>query len=340
MTRIAINGFGRIGRCLVRALHERGLQDTLQLVAINDPVPPDMLAHLLRHDTTHGRFQVPVTQQDDMLHIGDSPAVRCLAETDPAALPWQDLGVDLVLECSGRLKSAAKLATHRDAGARRVLASYPVGDAEAMVVYGVNHEILEPGHTLISNASCTTNCLAPLIKVLDDAFGLVSGQMTTIHAYTNDQNLIDKAHGDLYRARAAAVNMIPTRTGAAGAVGKVLPHLDGRLDGMAVRVPILNVSLVDLHCLLQQPADRDTINHALRAAAEGPLKGILAVNDEALVSSDFNRDPHSSIADLTQTRVIGDQVKIIAWYDNEWGFTQRMLDVALHLSQLDQKNGL
>ncbi|WP_111656298.1 type I glyceraldehyde-3-phosphate dehydrogenase [Isoalcanivorax indicus] len=340
MTRIAINGFGRIGRCLVRAIHERGLQDSLQLVAINDPVSPEMLAHLLRHDTTHGRFRVPVTQQDDMLQIGDSAPVRCLAETDPAALPWQAMQVDLVLECSGRLKSAAKLAGHRQAGARRVLAAYPVSDADAMVVYGVNHDTLHSDHTLISNASCTTNCLAPLVKVLDDAFGLVSGQMTTIHAYTNDQNLIDKAHGDLYRARAAAVNMIPTRTGAAGAVGKVLPHLDGRLDGMAVRVPLLNVSLVDLHCVLQKPADRDAINATLRHAAEGALKGILAVNDEPLVSSDFNQDPHSSIADLTQTRVIGDQVKVIAWYDNEWGFTQRMLDVALHLAQLDQKNGL
>ena len=335
MLRIAINGFGRIGRCLVRALHERGLENTLQLVAINDPVPVDMLAHLLRHDTTHGRFAVPVVEEGDLLHIGNAPPVRCLGETDPANLPWKALKVDLVLECSGRLKDAAKLATHRQAGASRVLASYPVGDADAMVVYGVNHASLTRQHHLISNASCTTNCLAPLVKVLDDQFGLVSGQMTTIHAYTNDQNLIDKAHGDLYRARAAAVNMIPTRTGAAGAVGKVLPHLEGRLDGMAVRVPVLNVSLVDLHCLLARRVSVEDVNNALRAAAEGPLQGILAVNDAPLVSSDFNHDPHSSIADLSQTRVLGDQVKVLAWYDNEWGFTQRMLDVALHLATLD-----
>ena len=230
MLRIAINGFGRIGRCLVRAIHERGLADQLVLVAINDPVPVEMLAHLLRHDTTHGPFATPVAQDGDTLLVGGQ-RIACSGHTDPGALPWQALNIDLVLECSGRLKSAEKLAAHREAGAARVLASYPVSGADITVVYGVNHDALSADHTLISNASCTTNCLAPVVRVLDDHFGIVSGQMTTIHAYTNDQNLIDKAHGDMYRARAAAVNMIPTRTGAADAVSLVLPHLKGRSSG-------------------------------------------------------------------------------------------------------------
>ena len=333
MLRIAINGFGRIGRCLVRAIHERGLADQLVLVAINDPVPVDMLAHLLRHDTTHGHFATVVEQDGNTLIVGGQ-RIECLGETDTGALPWQRLGVDLVLECSGRFKSADLLAVHRDAGAARVLASYPVSKADLTVVYGVNHEALTTEHRLISNASCTTNCLAPVARVLDDQFGIISGQMTTIHAYTNDQNLIDKAHGDMYRARAAAVNMIPTRTGAADAVGLVLPHLAGRLDGMAVRVPVLNVSMIDLHCLLKKKVSAEDINNAMTDAAAGYLKGVLAVNEEPLVSGDFNHNPFSSIVDLTQTRVLGDQIKILSWYDNEWGFSQRMLDVALHLDAL------
>lgn len=333
MLRVAINGFGRIGRCLVRALYERHLEGHIELVAINDPVDPHMLAHLLRHDSTHGHFHVPVELKDNQLRIG-SQSVTLLAEKQASVLPWKDLGIDLVLECSGRMKTADQLRDHLTAGADRVLASYPVEGAELTVVYGVNHQQLKAEHRLISNASCTTNCLAPIIKVLDDNFGVVSAQMTTIHAYTNDQNLIDKAHGDLYRARAAAVNLIPTRTGAAQAVALVLPHLAGRLDGMAVRVPTLNVSMVDLHCVLEQNTNVEAINQAMTDAAEDQLSGVLSVNRLPLVSSDFNHNPYSSVFDATQTRIVGNQIKIISWYDNEWGFTNRMLDMALKVSAL------
>ena len=326
MKRIAINGYGRIGRCLVWALYERGWQDRYEVVAINDLADMNVLAHLTRHDSTHGHFKEPVTLSGNQLGIG-SWSVALSQERDPGKLPWQSLGVDVVIESSGKFKDRAGLQKHLDAGAGKVLATHPVGDADRTVVYGVNHQDITPQDTILSNASCTTNCLAPLAKVLDDAFGIEQGQMTTIHAYTNDQNLVDKAHDDLYRARAAAISMIPTRTGAASAVGLVLPHLKGKLDGMAVRVPTLNVSLVDLNCLLKTEVSAEVINDALRDAANGALKGILAVNEEPLVSVDFNHHPASSIVDLGQTRTMGRQAKLLSWYDNEWGFSNRLLDV-------------
>ena len=326
MKRIAINGYGRIGRCLVWALHERGWQDRFEVVAINDLADLEVLAHLTRHDSTHGHFRQPVSLNGHTLTIGDW-SVALSQERDASKLPWRDLGVDVVIESSGKFKDRDRLQIHLDAGAGKVLATHPVGDADRTVVFGVNHDQIKPDDLILSNASCTTNCLAPLAKVLDDAFGIEQGQMTTIHAYTNDQNLVDKAHDDLYRARAAAVSMIPTRTGAASAVGLVLPHLKGKLDGMAVRVPTLNVSLVDLTCLLTTEASAEQINDALREAAAGPLKGILAVNEEPLVSVDFNHHPASSIVDLGQTRAMGRQAKLLSWYDNEWGFSNRLLDV-------------
>ena len=326
MKRIAINGYGRIGRCLVWALYERGLQDQFEVVAINDLADLEVLAHLTRHDSTHGHFKEPVSLSGNTLTLGDW-SVALSQERDARQLPWQSLGVDVVIESSGKFKKRSDLQAHLEAGAGKVLATHPVSDADQTVVYGVNHDQIQDSDTIVSNASCTTNCLAPLVKVLDDAFGIEQGQMTTIHAYTNDQNLVDKAHDDLYRARAAGVSMIPTRTGAASAVGLVLPHLAGKLDGMAVRVPTLNVSLVDLHCLLKQDVDAETINQALRDAAAGSLQGVLAVNDEPLVSIDFNHHPASSIVDLAQTRTMGRQAKLLSWYDNEWGFSNRLLDV-------------
>ena len=327
MMRVAISGFGRIGRCLVWAIHERGLEEEIQVVAINDLVEPRVLAHLLRHDTTHGHFRTPVSLDCDRLTVGNQEIV-CLSQKDPSSLPWGDLGVDLVLECTGKMKKRELLGQHLEAGAPRVLVAYPVPDADRTVVYGINHDQLQPSDRVVSNASCTTNCLAPVTKVLNDAFGVVQGQMTTIHAYTNDQNLIDKAHNDLYRARAAASNLIPTRTGAADAVGLVLPELAGKLDGMAVRVPTINVSMVDLHALLKEEVSVDAINAAMKRASEGELKGVLGYTDEPLVSVDFNHSSFSAIHDASQTRSLGNQVKVLAWYDNEWGFTNRMLDVA------------
>ena len=330
MLRVAINGLGRIGRCLIWAIHERGLQDRIEVVAINDLVKPEMLAHLLRHDTTHGHFHTPVSVTQDRLRIGKQQ-IRCFGEADPAKLPWQDLEIDLVLECTGKLKHRELLEKHLSAGAGRVLVAYPVPEADKTVVFGINNQTLTESDHIVSNASCTTNCLAPVVKVLNDAFGLEQAQMTTIHAYTNDQSLIDKAHSDPYRARAAASNMIPTKTGAAGAVGLVLPELAGRLDGMAVRVPTINVSMVDLHAVLSREATVEEINETMRNASNAQLAGILDYNEEPMVSVDFNHNPASSIFDATQTRVIGKQIKVIAWYDNEWGFTNRMLDVALNM---------
>ncbi|MGK0392993.1 MAG: glyceraldehyde-3-phosphate dehydrogenase [Alcanivorax borkumensis] len=327
--RIAINGFGRIGRCLVRALSEHPARERFELVAINDLADFNVLAHLLAFDTTHGRWPHPVHYDGQTMEI-NGLSVPCYAIADLEKLPWRELAPDLVFECSGRYKQRAQLQQHLDAGARRVLASYPVGDADAMVVYGVNHKILDDNQRIVSNASCTTNCLAPLVDVLDRNFTVKQGLMTTIHSYTNDQNLVDKAHGDLLRARAAAVNMIPTRTGAAQAVGKVLPHLAGRLDGMAVRVPTLNVSLVDLTLLLEQPATVEAIHDSLNNAAHGDLQGVLAMNHLALVSSDFNHQPYSCVVDTNHTRILEQQLKVLAWYDNEWGFSHRMLDVAAY----------
>ena len=327
MLRIAISGFGRIGRCLVWAIHERGLEREIEVVAINDLVEPRVLAHLLRHDTTHGHFGTPVSLEGDRLTVGDQ-TIMCLAEKDPSRLPWKDLGIDLVLECTGKMKQRELLSQHLDAGAPRVLVAYPVPDADRTVVYGINHDQLTPSDRVVSNASCTTNCLAPVAKVLNDAFGLEQGQMTTIHSYTNDQNLIDKAHSDLYRARAAASNLIPTKTGAASAVGLVLPEMAGKLDGMAVRVPTINVSMVDLHAILKKEASVDDIHAAMKRASDGELSGVLGYVDEPLVSVDFNHSTFSAVYDAGQTRTLGSQVKVLAWYDNEWGFTNRMLDVA------------
>ncbi len=330
MIRIAINGYGRIGRCLLRAIHEQGLADRVQVVAINDLADFDVLTHLTRHDSTHGPFMTPVERDGDHLKVGEQ-SIALLAQPELDQLPWHTLKVDVVLECTGLFKKREALARHLDAGAGRVLASHPVGDADRTVVYGINHTDITDENQVISNASCTTNCLAPVVKALDDAFGFEQGQMTTIHAYTNDQPLLDQPHKDLYRARSAGQNMIPTSTGAAQAVGQVLPHLHGKLDGMAVRVPTANVSMVDLHALLQREVDVEDMKQTLSRAAETTLEGVMAVNDEPLVSIDYNHRPESSIVDLPQLRAIGRQVKVISWYDNEWGFANRMLDVLQHL---------
>ena len=325
--RIAINGFGRIGRCIVRALHDHPAGNRFTLVGINDLADFEVLAHLLAFDSTHGRWQHSVHYDNGYMEI-DGQRIPCTSHRELTDLPWHSLKPDLVIECAGKFKTRAALQDHLQAGAPRVLCSYPVEDADAMVVYGVNHECLSGDQRIVSNASCTTNCLAPLVDVLDQAFTVRQGLMTTIHSYTNDQNLVDKAHGDLLRARAAAVNMIPTSTGAAKAVGKVLPHLAGKLDGLAVRVPTLNVSLTDLTVLLDEPATVAEIHEALSNAAHGPLQGIMAINHIPLVSGDFNHQPFSCIVDTNHTRQIGQQTKLLAWYDNEWGFSQRMLDVA------------
>ncbi|MED5388834.1 MAG: type I glyceraldehyde-3-phosphate dehydrogenase [Pseudomonadota bacterium] len=327
--RIAINGFGRIGRCIVRAISEHPAGDRFELVAINDLADFEVLAHLLAFDSTHGRWPPSVHYDGSHLEI-DGQRIPCFAESRLEDLPWASLAPDLVVESAGKYKTRAALAAHLDAGAPRVLASYPVDDADATVVYGVNHQRLNDGLSIVSNASCTTNCLAPMVAVLDQAFGVRQGLMTTIHSYTNDQNLVDKAHGDLLRARAAAVNMIPTSTGAAKAVGLVLPHLKGRLDGLAVRVPTLNVSLVDLTVTLDQAESLDQIHEALINAAHGQLQGLLAVNHLPLVSGDFNHLPYSCVVDTNHSRLLGQQLKLLAWYDNEWGFSHRMLDVATY----------
>jgi len=325
--RVAINGYGRIGRCLIWAIHEAGLAREIEVVAINDLADFGILTHLTRFDSTHGRFAAKVEQDGDFMVIEGRP-IRLFSEKDPAALPWRELKVDLVFECSGKFKSRASVQSHLDAGAGKVLLSYPLAEADLTVVYGVNHQQITPDQRILSNASCTTNCLAPIAKVLNEAVGIRQGQMTTIHAYTNDQNLIDRQHKDIYRARSATQSMIPTKTGAASAVALVLPELKGKLDGMAIRVPTLNVSLVDLHFVAERPTSVEQINGAIKSAASGPFKGIIDYNELPLVSVDFNHHPASSIFDAGQTRVINDQVKVMSWYDNEWGFTQRMLDVA------------
>ena len=327
--RIAINGFGRIGRCIVRALSDHPAGDRFTLVGINDLADFKVLAHLLAFDSTHGRWPHSVHYDGNHLEI-NGHRIPCFAESRLEDLPWKSLTPDLVIECAGKYKSHDTLSAHLDAGAPRVLASYPVDDADATVVYGVNHSVLSREQRIVSNASCTTNCLAPMVAVLDQAFTVRQGLMTTIHSYTNDQNLVDKAHGDLLRARAAAVNMIPTSTGAAKAVGLVLPHLQGRLDGLAVRVPTLNVSLVDLTVTLEQVESLEQVHEALSNAAHGDLQGVLAVNHLPLVSSDFNHLPYSCVVDTNHSRLLGQQLKLLAWYDNEWGFSHRMLDVAAY----------
>jgi glyceraldehyde 3-phosphate dehydrogenase len=330
--RVAINGFGRIGRNVLRALYESGRTGELQVVAVNDLGSPETNAHLLRYDTVHGRFKGSVeVEGDGMVVNGDR--IKVLAQRDPAQLPWGQLGVDVVLECTGYFTSKEKASAHLKGGAKKVIISAPGGkDVDATIVYGVNHQVLKASHTVISNASCTTNCLAPLVKPLHEKIGVLSGLMTTIHAYTNDQVLIDVYHEDLRRARSATQSMIPTKTGAAAAVGLVMPELAGKLDGYAIRVPTINVSLVDLSFIAKRPTTVDEVNGVLKEAAEGPLKGILAYNKAPLVSMDFNHDPHSSVFDATLTKVCeGTLVKVSSWYDNEWGFSNRMLDTTIAL---------
>jgi len=327
--RVGINGFGRIGRNVFRACLA---EPRLEFVAVNDITSAKTLAHLLKHDSIHGTLKEDVTADGDGLAVGGRK-IKVLAERDPAKLPWTALGVDLVLECSGIFTDRDKAAAHLTAGAKKVIVSAPSKGADLTVCYGVNHTTYDPAkHQVVSNASCTTNCLAPVAKVLHETFGIRRGLMTTVHAYTNDQRILDLPHEDLRRARAAALSMIPTSTGAAKAIGLVIPALDGKLDGMAVRVPTPNVSLVDLTAELLKPATEAEVNGAIKAAAEGPLKGILFYCDEPLVSIDFNGTPYSSIFDSGLTRVIDKSfIKVLSWYDNEWGFSNRMRDVALHI---------
>ena len=327
MLRIAINGYGRIGRDILRTLFERGLHTKLQVVAINDLGDPKTLAHLTRFDSTFGRFAHTVKLHEDSLQIGNQ-SIRLLSQADSVLLPWQQLGIDVVLECTGKMKKRNQAEQHLTAGARRVLLAHPLDSADLTVVYGVNHHLLG-NQQIISNASCTTNCLAPLAKVLHEAVGIQQGMMTTVHAYTNDQSLLDKSHADLYRARAAASSIIPTSTGAAKAIGLVIPELAGRLDGMAVRVPTQNVSLVDLSFIAERDTNREEINHILTAGAARLPQGVMECNEQPLVSCDFNGYPVSCVADLTQTRAQGKLVKVLAWYDNEWAFANRMLDVLM-----------
>jgi glyceraldehyde 3-phosphate dehydrogenase len=328
--RVAINGYGRIGRMILRAHYESGKRHDLAIVAINDLGDAATNAHLTKYDTAHGRFPGTVEVEGDHLVVnGDK--IRVCAQKDPAQLPWKDLAVDVVLECTGLFTSKAKAAAHIAAGAKRVIISAPgEKDVDATVVYGVNHDVLKPSHTVISNASCTTNCLAPLVKALNDRIGVVNGLMTTIHAYTNDQVLTDVYHKDLRRARSATMSMIPTKTGAASAVGLVLPELNGKLDGFAMRVPTINVSIVDLAFVAERRTTVDEVNAAAKQAAETDLKGILEYSSGPLVSIDFNHNPSSSIFDATLTKVSeGTLVKVSSWYDNEWGFSNRMLDTTV-----------
>jgi glyceraldehyde 3-phosphate dehydrogenase len=328
--RVAINGYGRIGRNILRAHYEDGKKHDLQVVAINDLGPPETNAHLTRYDTVHGKFPGKVeVDGDHMVVNGDR--IRVVAQRDPAQLPWKDLGVDVVLECTGFFTTKEKASAHLKGGAKKVIISAPGGkDVDATVVYGVNHETLKASHTVISNASCTTNCLAPLVKPLHDKIGLVNGLMTTVHAYTNDQVLTDVFHEDLRRARSATQSMIPAKTGAAAAVGLVLPELNGKLDGYAIRVPTINVSLVDLSFVAARDTSVDEVNAIMKEASESKaLKGILNYNKAPLVSIDFNHDPASSTFDATLTKVSGRLVKVSSWYDNEWGFSNRMLDVTM-----------
>jgi glyceraldehyde 3-phosphate dehydrogenase len=329
--KVAINGYGRIGRNILRAHYEGGRKHDLQIVAINDLGDARINAHLTRHDTVHGPFAGSVRVDGDALVVNDD-RIRVLSVRDPTQLPWAAMGVDVVHECTGLFTSKEKAGAHLKAGARKVIISAPGGkDVDATIVIGVNDAALRKEHTVISNASCTTNCLAPLVKPLHQAIGLVNGLMTTIHSYTNDQVLTDVYHEDLRRARSATQSMIPTKTGAAAAVGLVMPELAGRLDGYAIRVPTINVSIVDLSFIAARDTTVDEINRIMKAAAEGPLRGILAYTDEPLVSVDFNHNASSSVFDATLTKVSGRLVKVSSWYDNEWGFSNRMLDATVAL---------
>ena len=330
--RLAINGFGRIGRMILRALVESGRKD-VEVVLINTPGAIDASAHLYEFDSIHGRALSAATYGDDWMDVGRG-RIAMTHERDPAAIPHADHKIDIVLECSGHFNTRDGAAAHLVAGAKRVLVSAPCADADATIVYGVNHDDINADKMVVSNASCTTNCLAPVAKVMADSVGIEAGYMTTIHAYTGDQPTLDSNHKDLRRARAAALSMIPTSTGAARSVGDVLPRLKGRMNGSAIRVPTANVSVVDFGFTAERDTSTDEVNSLLQTAADGPLKGILAVNDRPLVSTDFNHDPHSSIADLTQTHVMNARlVRVLAWYDNEWGFSCRMLDNAAEIGK-------
>jgi glyceraldehyde 3-phosphate dehydrogenase (phosphorylating) len=332
-TRVAINGFGRIGRNVLRAIVEADRND-IEVVAINDLAPVETNAHLLRFDSVHGRFPGEVKVNGDAIDVGRGP-IKVTAIKDPATLPHKALGVDIALECTGIFTARDKASAHLTAGAKRVLISAPAEAADLTVVYGVNHDKLTREHRVVSNASCTTNCLAPVAKVLNDAIGIERGFMTTVHAYTNDQPSLDQVHKDLYRARAAALSMIPTSTGAAKAVGLVLPELAGKLDGVAIRVPVPNVSMIDFKFVAKRKTDKDEVNAAIKRASEQQLKGILTYTTAPNVSIDFNHDPHSSIFHMDQTKVMdGTLVRVMAWYDNEWGFSMRMADTAVAMGKL------
>ena len=331
--KIAINGFGRIGRLALRSIIETGRKG-VEVVAINDLGPVETNAHLVQYDSVHGRFPNEVKVSGDTIDLGTGP-IRVLAERNPENLPWGEMGVDIVYECTGIFAARDKAAMHLTAGAKRVLVSAPATGADKTIVFGVNHQLLTGDDHVVSNASCTTNCLAPIAKVLHETVGIERGYMTTIHSYTGDQPTLDTMHKDLYRARAAAMNMIPTSTGAAKAVGLVLPELNGKLDGSSIRVPTANVSVVDLVFTPSKEASVEIVNNAMIAAANGPLKGVLGVPDKPLVSSDFNHDPHSSTLALSQTQILeGKLVRVLSWYDNEWGFSTRMTDTALEMAKL------
>lgn len=330
--RVAINGYGRIGRNILRAVYENGYRTHIEIVAINDLGDAKINAHLTRFDSVHGPFNGKVDVEENAIVV-NGDRILTFAEKNPAKLPWQTLNIDMVLECSGKFTSREKAQAHFDAGAKKVLISAPGTDVDATIVFGVNHTSLTPQHRLLSNASCTTNCLAPLAKVLHNSVGILHGMMTTVHSFTNDQVLIDTYHSDLRRARSAHLSMIPTKTGAAAAVGLVLPELKGRLDGLAVRVPTVNVSLVDLVFESSRSTSKDEINQAVKAAADADVLGVLVYNELPLVSIDFNHHPASCIFDSTQTRVQENLVKVMAWYDNEWAFSLRMLDICRYMQQ-------
>jgi len=331
--RVAINGFGRIGRNILRAIHESKRTD-VEVVAINDLGPVETNAHLLRYDSVHGRFPGEVKVEGDSIDLGNGK-IKVTAVRDPATLPWKELGIDIAMECTGIFSAKAKASAHLTAGARRVLVSAPSDGADATIVYGVNHDKLTRDHLVVSNGSCTTNCLAPVAKVLNDTVGIETGFMTTIHAYTGDQPTLDTLHSDLYRGRAAALSMIPTSTGAAKAIGLVLPELNGKLDGVAIRVPTPNVSVVDLKIVARKATTREEINEAVKRAAAQELKGILGTTSAPNVSIDFNHDAHSSTFAFDQTKVQGGTlVRVLSWYDNEWGFSNRMADTAAAMAKL------
>ncbi|MGX9390338.1 type I glyceraldehyde-3-phosphate dehydrogenase [Nitrobacteraceae bacterium UC4446_H13] len=331
--RVAINGFGRIGRNVLRAIYESGRKD-IEVVGINDLGPVETNAHLLRFDSVHGRFPHEVKVEGDSIVIGNNK-IKVTAERDPSKLPWKDLGVDIAMECTGIFTAKDKASAHLTAGAKRVLVSAPADGADMTVVYGVNHDQLTKDHLVVSNGSCTTNCLAPVAKVINDLVGIETGFMTTIHAYTGDQPTLDTMHKDLYRGRAAAMSMIPTSTGAAKAIGLVLPELKGKLDGVAIRVPTPNVSVIDLKIVAKKETTAKDINEAMKRAAAQELKGILGTTDQPNVSIDFNHDPHSSTFHLDQTKVMnGTLLRVLSWYDNEWGFSNRMGDTAVAMGKL------